>query len=246
MFDDFLESNDQASSEKKAMNKVISVIQGTDSNKSCIGEDILLNNLADLMKGPSHKAKPDIYYGARPEQVHEKLRNMLNHYIVPSTTDTRPCAPNLFVEVKQLSGTALVMMSQACFGGALGARCIHKLQTFDMEEPSYDNKAYTISVTYQDGQMKIFAHHIAQPNGPGTEPEYYMNLLRPCAITENRKALVRGITAFRNAKDWAESQRNAAIERANALICRPDEEDSHCDDDENIEDNDDADDEDGA
>jgi hypothetical protein len=153
------------------------MIQGT-IRDGCVDGDIPFNNLADMMRGPSHKAKPDVYYGARPEQLHPDVRDKLQALVVPSTNQTRPLAPNFFIEVKQPSASASVALNQACFAGAAGARGIHSLQAYGTQAPKYDNNAYTLSVTYHCGALKIYSHHVRQPNGPGTQPEYYMNLLR--------------------------------------------------------------------
>jgi hypothetical protein len=39
------------------------------------------------------------------------------------------------------------------------------------------------SSVYSDGQLKMFATHVAQLSGLGTRPEYYMNKLRSFAMT---------------------------------------------------------------
>ncbi|KAF2452840.1 hypothetical protein BDY21DRAFT_293988 [Lineolata rhizophorae] len=233
-YQEFKRANAQVSSENKATRNVIPMIQGITRDERSVGSGIPFTNLADIMRGKSHKAKPDVYYGARPEQLDPNVRTQLSASIVPSTTETCPLAPNFFVEAKRPSASAAVALNQACFAGAVGARGVHSLQTYGEDVPVYDNNGYTLSSTYHSGQLKIYAHHLSQPNGPGTDPEYYMNQLRAFAMTDNRKTLIEGITAFRNAEAWTEAQRNAAIAHANAIA-----ESSH---DHNGEDDDDEDD----
>ena len=215
----------RVSSENKATTMVIPIIQGTIREERCIeGPDIRLANLANLMTGKDHKPKPDIWYGARPEQIDPRIRDNkeLGTYVVPTITGSRPCAPNFFVEAKGPSGSHAVLLDQACFDGALGARGIHKLQTYDQQVPIYDHKAYTMSTTYFARTLVIYAHYLGQPNGSGTDPEYYMKEVGGWFLTRNRKTFLEGMTAFRNAEEWTKAQRNAAIEHANLVVNRVD------------------------
>ncbi|KAH8661074.1 hypothetical protein BGZ61DRAFT_564617 [Ilyonectria robusta] len=57
----------------------------------------------------SYQATPDvIYYGARPEQLDQKVRHELDGYIIPSTQHDLAIAPNFFLEVKGPDGSAAV------------------------------------------------------------------------------------------------------------------------------------------
>lgn len=181
------------------------------------GPDIRMANLANLMNGKDHKAKSDIWYGASPDIIDARIRDNteLGKYIVPTTTGSRPCAPTFFAEVKGPGSSSLVMVNQACFDGAVGARGIHKLQTYGQRIPTYDHRAYTITATYLAGTLKMYAHHVDQPNGPGIDVEYYMRQLNSWALSGDR--LRKGTMAFRNAVGWTEVQRNTAIEHANIV-----------------------------
>ena len=219
-YERFTIADDRVNSENKALQKVIPRIQGTIRDELCVdGPDIRLANLANLLNGKDHKAKPDIWYGARPEQIDPRIRDNeeLGTYIVPTTSGSRPCAPNFFVEAKGPRGSDLVLSDQACFDGALGARGIHKLQTYEQQVPTYDHKAYTISTTYHEGHLKMYAHHLDQPNGPGTDVVYYMKRLKCWSLIGDRRNLLEGMTAFRNAEEWTKAQRDAAIEHANVV-----------------------------
>jgi hypothetical protein len=65
------------------------------------------------------------------------------------------------------------MKLQATLDGALGARAMHKLQSYGEKEPTYDNNAYTITSTYHDGTLKIYTTHITPPAGPRQLQEYH-------------------------------------------------------------------------
>ena len=169
-FEDFARAGAKVSSENKVTHKVLPLIQGEVQDERCVGGDTPLINLADIMSGKSYRAKPDLYYGARPEQLDRRVRDELGAYVIPSTLDHRACAPNFFVEAKGPSGSAKVCLNQACVAGALGERGMHALRTYSEAVPFFDNDAHTISTTYHAGQLKLFSHHVSQPNGPGTQP----------------------------------------------------------------------------
>jgi hypothetical protein len=63
-------------------------------------------NMTDMAPGIFKRAKPDLYWRARPEQIDRRVRQDLDHQIVPSTKDTYPVAPNFFLEVKGPDGLA--------------------------------------------------------------------------------------------------------------------------------------------
>ena len=214
---EFKRADAQISSENKATKKVIPMISGTIKNEKCVDGDIPFNNLADMMVGKSHKAKPDIYYGVRPETINPVVREALSAYITPSTTDTRPCAPNFFIEAKRPGASFAIALNQACFAGATGARGMHSLRTYGQQIPIYDNNARSLSITYHAGTLKMYAHHTMQPNGPNTKPKYYMHQLRAFALTDSHDTFLQGVTAFRNGVEWARKECVAAIDLANTV-----------------------------
>jgi hypothetical protein len=92
---------------------------------------------------------------------------------------------------------------------------MHILQNYGETEPTYDGNAYAFSSTYHDGQLKLFAHHATAPTTQYGQPEYHMTQIGAHALTHNRQSFVAGATAFRNARDLAQSHRNSFIEAAN-------------------------------
>ncbi|KAH8426002.1 uncharacterized protein LDX57_003740 [Aspergillus melleus] len=116
------------SKEPQVSASVIPLIEGNISQHA--GGGTLFNNLAPLTDGNISQAKPDIYYGARPEDLERQICNDLNDMIIPCTDDSLPIAPNFFMEVKGNSGDPSVSKRQACHYGALGARGIQALQSY--------------------------------------------------------------------------------------------------------------------
>lgn len=46
---------------------MITMIRGEIQDNKCLDGELLLNNFVDTMRSRSHKAKPDVYFGARSE-----------------------------------------------------------------------------------------------------------------------------------------------------------------------------------
>ena len=213
---EFKSVQNRVQSEEDVMNGVIQMVQGTTRDSYFTAGNVPFLNLANIMRGESHAPKPDRFYGARAERLHQDIREKLATLVIPAK-QCRPIAPNFFVEAKSPGASFSVALNQACIAGAVGARGMHCLQTYGDQMPKYDNKAYTLSAIYHSGTLNIYSHHISQPNGPGTQPEYYMNLLNAWALIGNKETFIQGITAFRNAESWTEFQRKAAVDCANAV-----------------------------
>jgi hypothetical protein len=132
----------------------------------------------------------------------------------------KPAVPNIFMEIKAPSEDANLVRCRACYNGALGARAIHSLQMYCRDKPIYDNKAYVITMIYhpETGTLQMYTTHVTQPASPGGLPEYHMTQLGSWDLTANYDSFQRGVTAFRNARDWAKEHRDRFIEEANAKV----------------------------
>lgn len=193
---------------------VIPIIEGETNPESRSGGIPFTNldPLTDVMLKPGN---PDVYYGARPEQLNRHVRNELSGLITPSTQQDLPMAPNLFLAAKGPDGSLAVAERQACYDGALGAIGVHALQSYGQKEPTYDNNAYVITLIYHGGLLKMYTTHVAPPPNAGDRPEYHMHELRGWYITGESDSFRQGASAYRNARDWTQQQRNEAIMRAN-------------------------------
>lgn len=216
MFRDF-KRNNRADSKGTLMQNVIPMIAG---NASTPNEgNIAFTNLTPLTDEATVTAMPDSFDGTRPSEVHSVVKHDLSNLVVPAKHENDPVAPNFFLEAKAPSGSALVVENQACYDGAHGARAIHALQNYGRTESTdnYDGNAYAYSSTYHSGgTLRLYAHHVTAPTGPGEKAEYHMTQLRSFAMTDSRKAFVAGATAFRNARDLAKQHRDSFIQAANA------------------------------
>ncbi|OAA43246.1 hypothetical protein NOR_04613 [Metarhizium rileyi] len=81
---------------------------------NCAAGQIPFNNLSHLTDGSLVAGNPDVYYGARPEQLQQELRKQLSNKIEPSTQDYLPVVPNFFLQVKGSDGSLSVASRQAC------------------------------------------------------------------------------------------------------------------------------------
>ncbi|EQL28001.1 hypothetical protein, variant 2 [Blastomyces dermatitidis ATCC 26199] len=214
-FEDFREVDAYASKEKPITTSVIPILDGDVGDAKCVGGDYLFGNLAPLTDGTLARAKPDHFYGARPEQLDRQIRNKLSDHIIPSMQDDLPMVPNFFLEAKGPDGSLAVATRQACYDGALGARGMHALQSYQQDRSTYDNSAYTLSSTYHGGTLKLYTTHLTEPEGPGRRPEYIMTQLKGWSLTSDLGTFRQGACAYRNGRDWAKEKRDEFIRTAN-------------------------------
>ncbi|RSM19190.1 hypothetical protein CDV31_001866 [Fusarium ambrosium] len=214
-FKAFKKTNLRAKDEADVLANVIPTILGPSQTSRFCARDTVFTNLEPLTDGKIAAPKPDIYFGAYPDQLARSARNELAGHIVPSTMLDKPIAPNFFLEVKGPDGNAAVATRQARYDGAVGSRAMHSLQNYGEKEPKYDNNAHTFTSTYHDGQLKLYAHHVTAPATEGGRPEYHMTQLRTFGMTDTRETCVEGMGALRNTLDLAERRRNDFIRAAN-------------------------------
>jgi hypothetical protein len=214
-FRKFKRADKYASKDNPVTRSVIPIIEGDIGDPQCVGADYPFGNLVHLTDGSLACAKPNLFYGARPERLDRKIRNELSDKIIPSTQDDLPMLPNFFSEVKGPDGTSAVVMRSACYDGALGARAMHYLQSYKQDKLVYDNNARTITSTYLAGKLKLYTIHIIAPKDENDRPEYIMTRLHGYSMTGDHQTFLKGASAYRNARDWAKEQRDEFIEEAN-------------------------------
>jgi hypothetical protein len=230
-FEDFQASDAEAKDEDDVMIDLVPVISGLHLNNHFSARKTKFGNLELLTDGTIAPANPDLFYGARPEQLDRRIRDNLSGYIIPSTMEDKPMAPNFYFEAKGPDGSAAVARRQACYDGAVGARGLLSLQSYRQDESVYDNRAYTITSIYHNGQLQMYTTHITPPVGPGKPPEYHMTQINTWGLTGNADAFRQGATAFRNgrdlAKEWRDGFISTANERVGSLSAEPPTLDSH-------------------
>lgn len=211
----FKEKNKDALTENSVMSKAFPIIAGTADIPS--QQNLLFGNLKDLTDGSVTKAKPDLYDGTLPAELHKQTRADLGPFIVPSANDAAPCLPNFFTEAKGSDGSPAVCELQALYDGALGARGVHELRSYVDAEASYDNNAYTITSTYHagNGDLTIYSSHPVLSNDPKNTIEYRMTQLDGWKMTRNPDTFRQGASALRNARDWAQEKRKEIVAAAN-------------------------------
>jgi hypothetical protein len=210
-FKDFKQKNARVIDEGDVMRNVILIMCGNSDILS--RQNLLFTGLDSMTNGTTVTARPDFYDGARLGDIDKQVRQDLGSYIIPTGHMMAPVAPNFFLEVKRPSGGADVAKRQACYDGALGARAMHKLQSYGQDEPVYDGNAYTITTTYHDGTLKMYTTHPTQAEDGTTE--YHMSQVSGFALTDNPDTCRRGFTAFRNGREWAQEQRDVFISVVN-------------------------------
>ena len=210
--ENFLDAIDSAFDEDQIMTDVFSVLKGNKrlpsrTNHSC-------KNWAPLISANLVIPLPGFFDGAEQSAADSELRQALDGVIVPSVSSNTPFLPNFFAEVKAPGASAEVARRQAVYDGAFGARAMHHLKAYGARETS-DENAYTLTSTYTDFRLEIFAHSLTEPDGLGRPPHYHTVSLNRWMLDEDVEASRAGVTAFRNARDLAQEYGDTFIADAN-------------------------------
>ncbi|GKZ23968.1 hypothetical protein AbraIFM66951_010220 [Aspergillus brasiliensis] len=215
-FDEFVRLDNNAVDEQVVVADIVPILKGKRKANSLTGGNHPFNNLAPLTDGSIPHAKPDLYHGAPPTQLNPAIREQLNDQVVPSKQVRRPVAPNFFVEAKGQNGSVPVIIRQACYDGAIGARAMHSIQQFSKKGGKrYDNKAYTITCTYHAGVLGIYATHPTRSKNNDRRTDYVMTRVGHHTLVGTPKSYQQGLDAYRNARDLADEYRDGIIRQAN-------------------------------
>ncbi|KAI1120986.1 hypothetical protein F5Y10DRAFT_289082 [Nemania abortiva] len=221
-FKAFKQSNATITNKDDVLAEIAPVMCGTNEIPS--KSRLLFSEFKPITDGTISNPRPDVFDGARLDDIDKRI--YADGHIYPLIIPTRhvdvPVAPNFFLEVKRQSGDPAVLMRQACYDGANGARAMHCLQNYGRREPIYDGNAYTFSATYHPGArtLALYAHHLTAPAIPGEKLEYHLTDLPGYYLMSDRESLVNGLTAFRNLRDMAQEFRDDFIRAANGYALK--------------------------
>jgi len=175
---------------------------------------------------------PDRTYGSRPEKLNKSVRDRLGKLILPTTAQDILC-PNFVVHVKGPEGKQKTAEIQAVYDGALAARGMEALWEFANPGENHAPIARTLTCTFSDGVLKMFAvARRSRSRDPGvgtssmqrlhadadtslTDVEYVTTRLGSWFVCDELDGFRRGAAAFRNGLEWARQQHEEAIERPN-------------------------------
>lgn len=207
-----LESSDKLYVKKK----IIPVIRGSSHFGSEKGHSF--QNMGDITNGSIVKAQPDFYDGVRFSALEKVMYEQLRPFIKPLVAATTPVVPNFFGVFRGRSTSDREVKLLARYSGAIGARGIHRLRSFGVEdkETVYDNNAYTISATYLSGTLTLYAHRPIAPSVPGGRDIYRMTRFFGSLLIDSPGEFRRGVEAFRKARKWACEKRKELVAAANA------------------------------
>lgn len=181
---------------------------------------LTFDNLLPLTDGTILDARPDFYDGAHPTQTDGQLQEELGPYIIPTTQQQAPTLPNFFAKIQGSNVETAKSSLEACYNGVMGARGIQKIRLFgaDDDELPEDEKAYTFSSIYSNGMLSISAIYPTPSTSEPDDPDYRIVQLDCWALEDSREDFVAGAGALRNARDWAQAQRDRFIAAANARL----------------------------
>ncbi|KAK3060079.1 hypothetical protein LTS18_009403, partial [Coniosporium uncinatum] len=221
-FETFQLKNEEATTEAEVMSQVFPMITGKTNIPS--GYNQVFNNLEPLGDHISN-AQPDYYNGSRPAEIHPKVRDDLEQYIIPSSQRHRHALPNFFTEAKGPDGKASEAKRQITQDLAVGARGMLMTQSYELDESVFDDKAHTFGSTYHSGTgtLQLYAMHPTEPGDANGKPEYHTTKINGYDLTGNLDTHCLGIGAFRNLRDLAKERRDEFIARANERADNDDE-----------------------
>ena len=214
-FKDFMNQIIAAHKEEEVMQHVVPRIKGDKAypsiqNQQCRKWKPLVD--ADLVF-----PKPDYYEGILQCYENKSICQSLDEWIIPADCLEAPFIPNFFLEAKAPRGSPDIVRNQACYHGAFGARAIHKLRNYGIEE-TYDENSYTFSATYASGILRTYAHFLSKPEDKRNPPHYRMAPLGIWALENSPDAFCQGATALRNLRDLAHELRVKFVEAANKKL----------------------------
>lgn len=82
----------------------------------------------------------------------------------------------------------------------------------------YNNNAYTLTAIYHDRILRLYAHRPIKPSISGDSTEYRITLIDMFGIGGSANTFLRGVTAFRNARECIGKRRDEFVAAANARM----------------------------
>lgn len=215
-FQKFTEMHKGVHDESDVMSRIFPLLYGSAATGH--QHDVRFIQMAPIAGEGLTAAQPNFLDGSKLEDLNRKVHEDLFSVISPRASLRVPTVPKFCTEVKGPHGSLPVLMRQVCFDGAHGARAMHSLQNYSLNEPTYDGNAYTYSATYhpESGVLRVYMHHVTEPTASDGLPQYHMTLVGSWLMIGDLRSFQNGITAFRNARDLAKRHREAFIEAANA------------------------------
>ncbi|KAL9615674.1 MAG: hypothetical protein Q9160_009344 [Pyrenula sp. 1 TL-2023] len=221
-FEKFQEAGGNVKKEDQVLQLLIPIIEGKSRATNHVCGKIKFGNLKSLVDSTEPytfvPGNPDLYDGARSEQLNRRIREILKKTIIPTTQDDLPIAPNFFLHVKGRDGTEAVAIRQAVYDGALGERGQLSLRSYGQKEIHFDDNAHTIVSVFLHSTLAMYTIYTARTEDSSSRQEYYMHFIGSWAMNGDIQSFRNGAAAFRNLRDWAKEQRDEAIILANSVV----------------------------
>ena len=193
----------------KVMKTVFPTIRG--DVRYHMDTDRLCTNLQRLTKVNTMILRPDYMEGCKRQPEDSRLAAILGPFIEISEDQQAPLIPNLFAQVRSCQHVVLYL--QARYAGACGARAMHKVLNVGNKTEIFDGNAYAASFTYYDATLRMYLHWIVNSKNAVFPLQYEMIRAGSWAL-DDLESCRKGISAFRNAQDYASELREQARGRA--------------------------------
>ena len=183
---------------------------------------VTFTNMAPLFSNVAlEHARPDFYDGSDSQDLDMRIQNQMRHYLLPTTDGQHnPVAPNVFMDIQDSDYPPAAARRLALYNGSAGARAMLVLQSVEQDVP-FDGNAYTVTATYVDGLLRLYAVHATPTDARGRLADFHMTELGAWYLWGSLADFRGGVSAFRNLREWARRTREELVRQANDRLPPP-------------------------
>lgn len=186
------------------------------------GQGFVFGNLTGLTDGSLPMPKPELYDGSYPPTIECGLREDLAKLIVPSNNPSAAILPTFLMTVSASNTNTDYLSRAVWFYGVFAARGIHHLRCRIPLQTLNNKKAYALTADYGPSIsfLTLYTTHVVITNDPPA-PIQYHTAECGCWILEDDAETFRSvISALRNAREWAQEQREELIGLSKGMTMR--------------------------
>ena len=206
----FRENSSAAKSKRSLVTLVVSNILG---NLDIPHEQGIWFGNLEKFTYSSHMPTPDFYDGSHPSEIECGLLQELKTLIIPSANPSAAVLPTFLMSIAAPSTTPIELNRAASCYGAVAARGLHHLRCRIPQQTVNNKQAYVLTATFRAGILSLYTTHVVVATESAAQIETYTTLCGSWNLLNDTNGFRKGITALRNAREWARDQR----ERFNLL-----------------------------
>ena len=185
-------------------------------------QGISFGNLNYLTDGSIPMPTTDFYDGSPPSAIECGLREEVGKFIIPSNNPSAAILPTFLMAVAAPSTSMTYLGRAAWIYGALAARGVHHLRSNLPLQTMNNKKAYVLTADYsvKTCKLRLFTTHVVTTHRPPSYTETYTVSCGDWSLVKDAEKFRDGISALRNAREWARDQRESLILISKGMIMR--------------------------